>query len=202
MPKEWIRKFKNNAGSSLIMVVLCGLLFAFAIPLSWPYKQNPAQKGTGTSAPTVKWQEIDRLISEQKFEAALQEVEKLRIAAQKNGNTDEWTRTLIKEVQLRTGMHGYETAVRFLKDQPWPDANLHRAALNLFYARALVIYYQGYSWEINQREKVSTNNVVDLKAWTRDQIYAEAQKAYTEVWKQRVVLGGEPTTRLAERSEE
>ena len=198
MPKKWIRKFKNNAGSGLIMVVLCGILFAFAIPLSWSYKQNPPQKGSETSSPAAKWREIDRLISEQKFEAALQEVEKLRLAAQKSANTDEWTRTLIKEVQVRTGLHGYETAVRFLKDQPWPDANIHRAVLNLFYARALVIYYQAYSWEINQREKVSTNNVVDLKAWTRDQIYAEAQKAYAEVWKQRAVLGGEPTTRLAE----
>ena len=41
---------------------------------------------------------------------------------------------LIREVQLRTGLHGYETAVRFLKEEPWPKGLLSRAALELFYA--------------------------------------------------------------------
>ena len=44
-----------------------------------------------------------------------------REAAQKAGDETEWTKALIREVQLRTGLHGYETAVRFLKDQPWPQ---------------------------------------------------------------------------------
>jgi uncharacterized protein YfaS (alpha-2-macroglobulin family) len=144
------------------------------------------------------WAQVDRLVSEQKFEEAARAAEKLRLAAQKAGNRGEWTRALIKEVQLRTGLHGYETAVRFLKEQPWPDGLLNRATLNLFYARSLVNYYQSYSWEINQREKVESRGTVDLKAWTKDQIYAEAQKAYEEVWKQRVALGTEPVSRFGE----
>ena len=104
----------------------------------------------------------------------------------------------LSAVQLRTGLHGYETAVRFLKEQPWPGANLDRAVLNLFYARSLVTYYQAYSWEINRRERVESRYPVDLKVWTRDQIYSEAQKSYTEVWKERLALGREPVTRLAE----
>jgi len=111
---------------------------------------------------------------------------------------DEWARALVKEVQLRTGLHGYETAVRFLEEQPWPDGLLNRAALNLFYARSLVNYYRGYSWEINQRERVDTRGVVDLKAWTRDQIFAEAQKAYGEVWQQRAELGAVPLARFGD----
>ncbi len=148
--------------------------------------------------PPPDWAQVDRLISEQKFDEAVKAAETLRAAAQKAGNRDEWTRALIKEVQLRTGLHGYETAVRFLKDQPWPEGILNRTALNLFYARSLVNYYQSYAWEINRREKVESRGTVDLKAWTKDQIYAEAQKAYEEVWKQRAALGAEPLSRFGE----
>ena len=198
MPGRWIRKHRSAIGWGLIMTGLFALVLVLAIPRPRADRPNQGQNGPQTTSPAGKWQEIDRLVAEQKFEAALLEVEKLRAAAQKSRDGDEWTRALIKEVQLRMGLHGYETAVRFLKDQPWPDGNLHRAALNLFYARSLVTYYQAYSWEINQRERVATANAVDLKAWTRDQIYGEAQKAYEEVWRQRVVLGREPVTRLAE----
>jgi uncharacterized protein YfaS (alpha-2-macroglobulin family) len=141
---------------------------------------------------------VERLISEQKLAEAAAAAQTLREAAQNAGNREEWTRALIKEVQLHSGLHGYETAVRFLKEQPWPDGLLNRAALNLFYARSLVNYYHVYSWEINRREKVESSGVVDLKAWTKDQIYAEAQKTYTEVWNQRAALGAEPLARFAD----
>jgi hypothetical protein len=144
------------------------------------------------------WTEVERLISEQKMQEALALTEKLRAAAQKAVNRDEWVRALIKEVQLRTSLSGYETAVRFLREQPWPEGLLPRAALNLFYAQSLVNYYNGYSWEINRREKVASSEVVDLKAWTKDQIYEAAQRAYQEAWKQRATLGKEPIEGLAE----
>ncbi len=59
-------------------------------------------------------------------------------------------------VQLRTGLHGYETAVRFLKEQPWPEGLLPRTTLELFYAHALAEYAHAYSWEIAQRERVES----------------------------------------------
>ena len=148
--------------------------------------------------PTQDWTQVDRLISEQKFAEAVAAAEKLRQAAQKAGDQDGWARALIKEIQLRTALHGYETAVRFLKEQAWPEGLFNRAALNLFYARSLVNYYSAYSWEINQREKTDSRVPVDLKAWTKDQIYAEAQKAYEEVWKQRGALGAEPLARFSD----
>ena len=45
---------------------------------------------------------------------------------------------------------------------------------------------------------MDTRGAVDLKAWTKDQIYAEAQKAYEEVWKQRAALGAEPLARFGD----
>ncbi len=145
-----------------------------------------------------RWEEVGRLVSEQKFEAALKEVEKIRTAAENVRDNDEWARSLVKEVQLRIGIHGYETAVRFLKERPWPEGLFNRSALNLFYARSLIIYYQAYSWEINQREKVESKGPVDLKAWTKDRIYAEAWEAFSEVWTERAELGGDPVARFSE----
>jgi uncharacterized protein YfaS (alpha-2-macroglobulin family) len=171
------------------------LLIALLTPAATPARKADAD---GAAQQASDWARVERLVAEQKFAEAAGAAEKLRQAAQKAGNRDEWTRALIKEVQLRTGVHGFETAVRFLKEQPWPDGLLNRTALTLFYARSLVNYYHNYSWEINQREKTDTRNAVDLKSWTKDQIYAEAQKAYEEVWKQRVALGAEPVTGFAE----
>lgn len=150
------------------------------------------------------WEEVERLVSEQKFQAALDMTSALRAIAVESGDTDEQTRALIKEVQLRSGLHGYETAVRFLRDTPWPDGPRERLILELFYARSLVHYLQAYSWEIGQRERVAVGaedgvgGTVDLKAWTRDQIAAEAHRSYASVWPEREAWGGESLGSLAE----
>ncbi len=179
------------------LVPMFGILALASVSLTLTQARiQGGNMNSGTQSPD--WSQVDRLVSEQKFEEAAKAAEKLRLAAQKAGDRQEWTRALIKEVQLRTGLHGYETAVRFLKEQPWPEGLLNRAALNLFYARSLVTYYQSYSWEINQREKVESRGTVDLKAWTKDQIYAEAQKAYESVWSQRAALGEEPVSRFGD----
>jgi hypothetical protein len=121
------------------------------------------------------WKAVERLIEEQKMEEASKEVSRLRLQARQAENEPEWTKALIREVQLRTALHGYETAVRFLREEPWPKGSLSRATLQLFYGHSLVTYQQAYSWEIGKREKVDTKGVVDLKAWTRDGIWAEAE---------------------------
>ncbi len=171
-----------------------GPIAVIAVSIAITWSQNVVTRQTGKPG---AWQEIDRLISEQKFEEAAAAVEKIRGAARKSGNQDEWTRALVTEVQLRTGLHGYETAVRLLKEQPWPGGLLNRATLDLLYAQSLVNYYRAYSWEINQREPVQSAAPADLKAYTREQLFAEAQKSYEDVWKQRAELGGSPAGRLA-----
>jgi uncharacterized protein YfaS (alpha-2-macroglobulin family) len=187
---RWLRK--DRLSFVLGIVVL--------LPLVLMQASTRAHDGVaaGGQQQAPPWTEVERLISGQKYEEASRAAEKIRLAAQKAGNREEWARALIKEVQLRTGLHGYETAVRFLKEQPWPDGLLNRAALNLFYARSLVDYYANYSWDVSQREKVDTRGVVDLKAWTKDQIYGEAQKAYEEVWEQRAELGAAPVANFAD----
>ncbi len=157
-----------------------------------------APENGGAVADKEKWTEVERLISEDKFEAASRLAGELRAAAQEAGDGEDWTRALIKEVQLRTGLHGYETAVRFLRQEPWPEGALHCAVLHLFYGRSLVTYFQAYSWEISQRERVETGEEIDLKAWTRDQIVGEAQRAYFDVWQLREEWGSESIGRLAE----
>ena len=92
------------------------------------------------------WKEVERLISEDKFEAASGQVAEIREAARQSGDEENWTRAIVKEVQLRTALHGYETAVRFLRSEPWPETPLYRAILELFYAKGLVSYINAYSW--------------------------------------------------------
>ena len=56
----------------------------------------------------------------------------------------------------------------------------------------------GSPWEISQRERVASDSELDLKAWTAEQISAEAQRAYAEIWRERDAWGGESLGSLAE----
>jgi len=56
---------------------------------------------------------------------------------------------------------------------------------NLFYAHSLVSYAEIYSWEIRGRERVASDDEVDLKRWTLEQIVAEANRAFGRVWAER-----------------
>ena len=93
-----------------LAAALCLVVFGGA-PDPKQATRNAAGPMSGQSG---GWSEVDRLASEQKLEQAAAAAERIRIAAEKAGNQDEWTRALIREVQLRTGLHGYETAVQFL----------------------------------------------------------------------------------------
>jgi hypothetical protein len=187
-------------------------LALLALPLAFAQRATKPAPVTGTGPKTtggqevVKpvtpksggWKEVDRLVSEQKYEAAATQSEKILAAAKARADEPEWTKALVRLTQLRMGLHGYETAVRRLRDEPWPKAPLQHAVLDLFYAHAIVEYCQSYSWEIGKRERVEAKGEVDLKAWTRDQLYAEAQRAYLDVWRQRADLGSTPVTTLKE----
>ncbi len=179
---------------------LIALVAAAFLVLGGPIGAAP--KGRPTPEVHLKlgdrWKAVDKLVDEQKYEAAAKEAAAIRVSARAAGDQAQWTRALIREVQLRMGLHGYETAVRFLKDEPWPEAPLHRATLNLFYGHSLVYYAQAYSWEIGQRERVVATGSVDLEKWTREQIHHAAVTAYAAVWKDREALGKEPVGRLAE----
>lgn len=147
---------------------------------------------------TPSWAQIDKLVSEQKMEAASTEAEKRLTAAKAGTDELEHARALIKVTQLRIGLGGFETAVKRLREEPWPRGQLGHDAVNLYYASAIWRYAMQYSWEIRKREKIDTKGVVDLKLWTADQLYAEMHRAYGEVWKNREALGNKPIAALAE----
>jgi hypothetical protein len=69
--------------------------------------------------------------------------------------------------------------------------------LDLFYAHSLVSYTQIYSWEIRGRERVVSDDEVDLKRWTLEQIVAEANRAYSRVWAERAKWGESSIGELA-----
>lgn len=165
-------------------------------------KPTPLPEGSPQVSKPPSWKTIDTLIDEEKMEQAAQGVAAIREAARNAGDAEEWTRALVKETQLRIALHGYETAVRHLKDQPWPTDEWARATLNLYFAHALVTYADRYSWEIRQRERVESKAEVDLKAWTMEEIYTAAVRAYLEVWSRREKLSDVPIGRLGEYIEQ
>ncbi|HUK13506.1 MAG TPA: hypothetical protein VLW17_09405, partial [Thermoanaerobaculaceae bacterium] len=193
------------AGAAAVAVAAALLAFradssprASAPPAPTPGSGAAATGGGAKMTPASGWAEVERLVKEQKLEAAATAAGAIRVAAQLRGDEAQWTRALVRQTQLRIALGGYETAVRFLKEQAWPADPLDRCALDLFYAHALATYLDAYSWEIGTREKVEARGAVDLKAWTREQIFAEAQRAYAEVWAARERLGAAPVGRLGE----
>ncbi|MCY1034702.1 MG2 domain-containing protein [Corallococcus sp. BB11-1] len=171
-----------------LVVLLC--LLSFALP-------HPTPASAQAKAPPT-WKAIDALVEDDKVESAAQGAEARLVAAKQKKDAAEWTRALVRTVQLRTRLHGYETAVRFLREQPWPDDARQRATLNLFYAAVLTHYVDAYGYEIGQREQVASSGPVDLKAWTKDQLVTEAQRAQAAVWALRQELGTEPVKVLSE----
>src|SRR5262249_29459550 len=73
-------------------------------PHATPHKAPPVRDGA-YPAPGPGWKEVQRLIDEQKMQAALDAASKLRAAAEQKGDGPEWARGLIREVQLRMALH-------------------------------------------------------------------------------------------------
>ncbi len=163
-----------------------------------PALDTPLAVKTYTGKAGPAWKDFDQAVKEQKFEKASKEVEKILARARDSGDSENVTRGIIRWVQLRIALHGYETAVRFFREQQWPQDLLSSSVLHLFYAHTLQTYARAYSWEIRKRVKVASKHKVDLKKWTMREIYAEAQKAYDVVWAHRKQLGDLPIGHLGE----
>jgi uncharacterized protein YfaS (alpha-2-macroglobulin family) len=185
----WFRR------SPALVILVPAVALALAAVAAPPGPGQPA--AVAAKGALKDWAAIDKLVDEQKLEEASRAVAARLAAARAAGDEEEWTRALIRQVQLRSALHGYETSVRLLKDEAWPKGTLQRTVLQLFYARTLVDYAHAYSWEIRQRERVESGTAVDLKAWTLDQIAEEALRAYDEIWRQRAALGTLPLGKLS-----
>ncbi len=131
------------------------------------------------------WNEIDRLLDEQKLQAAADRLELLVAEARAAGDEAIWAKALVRRSQVRTALGGLESAVEEMKAAEWPAGSTARAAVELYYAHALLEYLDGYDWEIRQRERVVSDEKLDLKAWTAEQIAAEAERSFLAVWERR-----------------
>ncbi|MCY1076967.1 alpha-2-macroglobulin family protein [Archangium lansingense] len=168
---------------------LAALLTLLALVLAVPVAR--------AQPPVPSWEDIDALVKEEKFQAAIQGAEARLAQARERGNEDEWARALLLVVQLRMGQGEVETSVRFLREQPWPNGLLPRTALNLHYAGTLISYVGENRGEVRRREQVVSGGLVDLKLWTEEQIYTEVRRALAEAWKERERLGAEKVGVLA-----
>jgi alpha-2-macroglobulin len=167
-----------------IVLILLALVIAPLLPNAQARNQTSKPKPTSAAVtPSSLWAEADKLIGEQKFQAALDKTKEILSGAKAAGDARLWTEAQIRASQLQLGLHGYETAVRDLKDQKWPDDPAGRVLLNLYYGHALMAYQQMYGWEINAREKTVSLEKVDLKAWTTAQIGEEISRNFDDIMK-------------------
>ena len=183
---------RDRAATALVVVVVSAVaLQAVTAPGLGGNAPPETTPVTITGGDPVSWDDVDRLVSEQKFEAASKAVATILERARKDGDASEWTRALVEETKLRMALHGYETAVRYLRTEEWPEDAVSRAVLELYYANSLATYARVYSWEIRQRERVDTSVELDLKKWDLEQIVEEADRAYLAVWSARKKWGSE-----------
>jgi hypothetical protein len=165
---------------------------------------TPATGPPSADAPVSRddWQAIERLIADQKYQAAVDALAELRRRAETDGASSEWTRALTQEVQLTAALGGVETAVRLLAEARWPDGATAQTVSKLLYGHGLARYLDVYGWEIGQRERVASSDPIDLKRWTRSQIVDAIDEAYGELWAERAEWGAEPLGELAEYLEQ
>ncbi|MEO1367034.1 MAG: MG2 domain-containing protein, partial [Acidobacteriota bacterium] len=137
----------------------------------------------------ARWQEVDRLVDEQKYQAAATITEELLAEARAAGDEAGWTRALIKTTQLRLALHGYGKSVLFLKDQEWPSTPRYRLSLGLFYGHTLRTYLRAYSWQIRSREQIVGESGEDFEKWTLDRLVQEIESTYAGVYAKRGAWG-------------
>lgn len=129
--------------------------------------------------------DVEKLIEVQQFKEAEIKLLPLIKKAKDRNNQVEYAELLVKKAQLQIGLHGHETALKELKNAPWPKDFKAYTMVALVYAHSLKIYYDSHSWEIRKREKKTTKDSFDLKSLTAEEIYAEAFQTYSKIWSRR-----------------
>lgn len=159
-----------------------------AIVLSVMTVIGTTMEARAQEVPASTWAEAEKLIGEQKHQAALEKIDAILKKAKAEKQERLWTEAQIRSTQLRMSLHGYETSVRELRDGEWPKESEGRLLISLFYTHALMQYQNMYSWEIGQREKTVSSEKVDLKAWTSQQIGEEISRSFDEIMKLEEIL--------------
>ncbi len=157
-----------------------------------------ADRPADTGTPPPGWAAVETLIEERRYRAALELVAEMRRRAEAGGDEAEWARALVREIELLTGLDGFETAVGHLREAAWPPSPVYRTVLELYYARTLTNYLQVYGWQIANRESVASADELDLRQWSRERILAEIDTAFERLWQRRQAWGARPLGALAE----
>jgi len=182
---------KNTAVAGLFISVLSGaLFFGLSMLNAGPPPSRVGESSTAlTGGEMPTWKDVHSLIADQKYQSALEAVLRLRDHFRESGDAAQWTRAQIETTKLRIALSGYETAVNELLQAPTPVDPENRDLLGLYSAHALVEYARNYQWEIRQRERVISDEEIDLKRWTMDQILTEAHRRFAAIWKDREAWG-------------
>ncbi|MBT4793391.1 MAG: hypothetical protein HON90_17600, partial [Halobacteriovoraceae bacterium] len=171
--------YKKNIFIFIVITILC----SFKANSSPSIGPNFGSLSTWKNS--TEWKEVYKLIDEQKLQKALNKVQAKLNSFQSKQDVKNWTVALIVKQNLLNGLHSVEKSVNEFKKEKWPKNLSSQVLLNLYYAQTLRNYYNYYSWEINKREKVQSKQKLNLKQWTKEDIFTEIQRAFVTVWKRR-----------------
>jgi hypothetical protein len=135
---------------------------------------------------------------EQKIKEALDLVVKHLEEPSTRGDAVDWTRSLVWKCNFQMALNQAETGLGDLKSAPWPNSTAARLVLSLYLVDSLEQYLNLYSWEIRQRERITSKDKLELKSLSYDQIVSEIRKTYRALWKERGHLGELPIDALEE----
>lgn len=170
------------------------------------------QRALPTPGKQAPWTQVNRLITGQRLTEAVRLLQATQKTALATERADDAAHAAIRLAQVRMTLSHYELAVSVLHEQlawqrqwqashgvgetpPGAGADPAQALLALFYSQALLQYAQMYSFQVSRRERSAAPLPPELpfpntlRAWTRQQLLAEAQLALAAAWEQRAALG-------------
>lgn len=159
---------------------------------------GPSYKLSSSWKKSSTWKGVAKLVDEQKYAAAEKATREILKEAIEEKDDRNWTIALIMKQNMMNAQHKVESSLADFRKSKWPKSMSSRLLLSLYYAQSLNRYYQYYSYEINQREKVVTDKELDLKKWTKDDLFNEIQKTLVSIWESRKKLKNEKTGEFTE----
>ncbi len=128
------------------------------------------------------WKTVEQLLKEQKLTQAFKQVDSLLTQAKQAKDNNSWRQALIIGAVLRKDRGEYENAVNYLLNNPWPQDDQSRMLINLHFAHLLSDFVQLNSWEIQRREKISSNKKQGLKKKTMRQLVNDINQAFAKAY--------------------
>lgn len=198
-------KFNWLIGSALLLCACSGSLApSTVVPTGDNEPAVVVPPSAGTAAwekdRAAAWSEVDRLVDEQKYQAALLKVDEIVNASTLQGDSPEQVRSIIRRLSLESALDRREEAVDHLiaSVETWPRDLISRTLLGLYLAEALNSYKDYYGWEINSRPIREDADAKDVRTWSADQISDRISSILFELWTWRDALADVPTSTVKE----